>query len=132
MFEAATPSSKLPVTLLTGYLGAGKTTLLNRILTEQHGKRFAVVVNEFGEEGIDNDLVIGAETEDIRLALRRVLDPAPLVTREGPLLVVRGDDVLPELGPEPLEQVSEVTHHGEVAEDRLAPLGDVIANHCRQ
>jgi len=54
---------KTPVTLLTGYLGAGKTTLLNRILTEQHGKRFAVVVNEFGEIGIDNDLVIGADEE---------------------------------------------------------------------
>lgn len=52
-----------PVTLLTGYLGAGKTTLLNRILTEEHGKKYAVVVNEFGEEGIDNDLVIGADEE---------------------------------------------------------------------
>ncbi|MBX2836374.1 MAG: GTP-binding protein [Gammaproteobacteria bacterium] len=52
-----------PVTLLTGYLGAGKTTLLNRILTENHGKKYAVVVNEFGEEGIDNDLVIGADEE---------------------------------------------------------------------
>ncbi len=52
-----------PVTLLTGYLGAGKTTLLNRILTEDHGKKYAVVVNEFGEVGIDNDLVIGADEE---------------------------------------------------------------------
>lgn len=52
-----------PVTMLTGYLGAGKTTLLNRILTENHGKKYAVVVNEFGEEGIDNDLVIGADEE---------------------------------------------------------------------
>ena len=48
---------KIPVTVLAGYLGAGKTTLLNRILTEPHGKKFAVVVNEFGEVGIDNDLV---------------------------------------------------------------------------
>lgn len=55
--------SSTPVTLLTGYLGAGKTTLLNRILTENHGKKYAVVVNEFGEEGIDNDLVIGADEE---------------------------------------------------------------------
>lgn len=55
--------SKLPVTLLTGYLGAGKTTLLNRILSEEHGKKYAVVVNEFGEEGIDNDLVIDADEE---------------------------------------------------------------------
>ena len=52
-----------PVTLLTGYLGAGKTTLLNRILSEDHGKTYAVVVNEFGEIGIDNDLVIGADEE---------------------------------------------------------------------
>ncbi len=54
---------KIPVTVLTGYLGAGKTTLLNRILTENHGKRFAVIVNEFGEIGIDNDLVVGADEE---------------------------------------------------------------------
>src|ERR687889_184206 len=54
---------KIPVTVLTGYLGAGKTTLLNRILTEQHGKRYAVIVNEFGEIGIDNDLVVGADEE---------------------------------------------------------------------
>jgi G3E family GTPase len=51
------------VTVLTGFLGAGKTTLLNRILTEQHGKRIAVIENEFGEVGIDNDLVINAEEE---------------------------------------------------------------------
>ena len=54
---------KIPVTVLTGYLGAGKTTLLNRILTEEHGKRYAVIVNEFGEIGIDNDLVVGADEE---------------------------------------------------------------------
>ena len=54
---------KIPVTVLTGYLGAGKTTLLNRILTEQHGKKYAVIVNEFGEIGIDNDLVLGADEE---------------------------------------------------------------------
>ena len=56
-------SDKIPVTVLTGYLGAGKTTLLNRILTEPHGKRYAVIVNEFGEIGIDNDLVVGADEE---------------------------------------------------------------------
>ncbi|KQP26552.1 GTP-binding protein [Methylobacterium sp. Leaf100] len=56
-------AQKIPVTVLTGYLGAGKTTLLNRILTENHGKRYAVIVNEFGEIGIDNDLVIGADEE---------------------------------------------------------------------
>ena len=54
---------KIPVTVLTGYLGAGKTTLLNRILSEQHGKRYAVIVNEFGEIGIDNELVVGADEE---------------------------------------------------------------------
>jgi G3E family GTPase len=59
-----TASSRIPVTVLTGYLGAGKTTLLNRILTEDHGKRYAVIVNEFGEIGIDNDLVVGAD-EDV-------------------------------------------------------------------
>jgi G3E family GTPase len=56
-------SDKIPVTVLTGYLGAGKTTLLNRILTEQHGKKYAVIVNEFGEVGIDNELVVGADEE---------------------------------------------------------------------
>ncbi len=56
-------SEKIPVTVLTGYLGAGKTTLLNRILSEPHGQKFAVIVNEFGEIGIDNDLVVGADEE---------------------------------------------------------------------
>ncbi len=56
-------TDKIPVTVLTGYLGAGKTTLLNRILSEQHGRRYAVIVNEFGEIGIDNDLVVGADEE---------------------------------------------------------------------
>ena len=56
-------SDKIPVTVLTGYLGAGKTTLLNRILSEDHGRKFAVIVNEFGEIGIDNDLVVGADEE---------------------------------------------------------------------
>ena len=56
-------SDKVPVTVLTGYLGAGKTTLLNRILSEPHGRKYAVIVNEFGEIGIDNELVVGADEE---------------------------------------------------------------------
>lgn len=59
----ANTSGKTPVTVLTGYLGAGKTTLLNRILSEEHGKKYAVIVNEFGEVGIDNDLIVGADEE---------------------------------------------------------------------
>jgi G3E family GTPase len=55
--------AKIPVTVLTGYLGAGKTTLLNRILSEPHGQKYAVIVNELGEIGIDNELVVNAEEE---------------------------------------------------------------------
>ena len=66
----STPAShraigKIPVTILTGFLGAGKTTLLNRILQEQHGERIAVIENEFGEEGIDNELLITGQEEQI-------------------------------------------------------------------
>ncbi|HEY4982870.1 MAG TPA: GTP-binding protein [Pseudolabrys sp.] len=62
MTTAPTPA-KIPVTVLTGYLGAGKTTLLNRILSEPHGKKYAVIVNEFGEIGIDNELIVNADEE---------------------------------------------------------------------
>jgi G3E family GTPase len=65
MSDAATieTNAPLPVTVLTGYLGSGKTTLLNRILSEDHGKRYAVIVNEFGEIGIDNDLIVESDEE---------------------------------------------------------------------
>ncbi|ADZ69239.1 CobW family GTP-binding protein [Polymorphum gilvum] len=56
-------AAQIPVTVLTGYLGAGKTTLLNRILSENHGQRYAVIVNEFGEIGIDNDLLVESDEE---------------------------------------------------------------------
>jgi G3E family GTPase len=59
----STTLSTIPVTVLTGYLGAGKTTLLNRILTHEHGQKIAVIVNEFGEIGIDNQLIVDADEE---------------------------------------------------------------------
>ena len=59
--------SQIPVTVLTGYLGAGKTTLLNRVLTENHGKKYAVIVNEFGEIGIDHQLVVRSDEEIVEL-----------------------------------------------------------------
>jgi hypothetical protein len=56
-------ANRIPVTVLTGYLGAGKTTLLNRILSQQHGRRYAVIVNEFGEIGIDAELILNSDEE---------------------------------------------------------------------
>ncbi|TXH00351.1 MAG: GTP-binding protein [Candidatus Moraniibacteriota bacterium] len=61
------PFKKIPVTLLTGFLGAGKTTLLNRILQEEHGEKIAVIVNEFGQVGIDGDLIVARDESMIEL-----------------------------------------------------------------
>src|SRR5258707_11692079 len=64
------PSMKtepIPVTIITGYLGSGKTTLLNNILSSEHGKRVAVIVNEFGQIGIDGQLVVDAEEEIVEM-----------------------------------------------------------------
>ncbi len=57
-------STQVPVTILTGFLGAGKTTLLNRILSEDHGRKIAVIENEFGEEGVDNDILLREQGQE--------------------------------------------------------------------
>lgn len=60
-------SSSIPVTIITGYLGSGKTTLLNHILHYEHGKKVAVIVNEFGDVGIDGQLVLNADEEILEM-----------------------------------------------------------------
>ncbi len=61
-------SNRVPVTILTGFLGAGKTTLLNRILTENHGEKLAVIVNEFGAVGIDHRLIVGTKEDVVEMS----------------------------------------------------------------
>ncbi|MEP7259712.1 MAG: GTP-binding protein, partial [Usitatibacter sp.] len=65
MAATAETANLIPVTILTGFLGAGKTTLLNRILTEQHGEKIAVIENEFGESSIDNEILVRDKQEQI-------------------------------------------------------------------
>ena len=59
------PMSLIPATILTGFLGSGKTTLLKRVLSEAHGQKIAVVENEFGEENIDNEILVADTQENI-------------------------------------------------------------------
>src|SRR5262249_33283173 len=61
--EVAVQENMVPVTILTGFLGSGKTTLVNRILKEQHGHRIAVIENEFGEAGVDNEILLNETGE---------------------------------------------------------------------
>ena len=75
--QPAADKDLIPVTILTGFLGAGKTTLLNRILTEQHGEKIAVIENEFGETGIDNEILV----KDKRGADRRDEQRVPVLHR---------------------------------------------------
>ena len=65
--DSTNTETRIPVTILTGFLGVGKTTLLNRILHEQHGQRIAVIENEFGEAGIDGDLLIQADEQIVEM-----------------------------------------------------------------
>ena len=65
--KAMKSKEPIPVTVLTGFLGAGKTTLLNHLLTQNHGYKCAIIINEFGEVSIDNQLVVGADEEILEL-----------------------------------------------------------------
>ena len=63
--QAGGTDQRIPVTVVTGFLGSGKTTLVNRILAEQHGRKVAVIVNEFGEISVDGQLILRDEQEDL-------------------------------------------------------------------
>ena len=94
----------------------------------RRGRRERRVLDD--QQALDRlHLVVGPEAEHVRPALRGGVDPAPLVAREGPLLVVGGDDVLAQLGAERLEQVAEVPDDREVAQDGVAALDQVVADH---
>ena len=82
--------NSIPVTLLTGCLGSGKTTLLNHILTQTHGKRIAVIENEFGEISVDHDLIIGADAYEKTDIPKIILDPLTMITSDGLAIDVKG------------------------------------------
>src|SRR5258708_13597642 len=89
-------ANMVPVTILTGFLGSGKTTLLNRILKEDHGQRIAVIENEFGEAGIDSDIVEKSEDQIVEMnngCISCTL-PADLIPILGPLKEKRAQRTL--------------------------------------
>jgi len=101
----------IPVTILTGFLGSGKTTLLNRILTEQHGERIAVIENEFGETGVDNEILVQDKEEQIVEMNNGCL----CCTVRGDLVRILGD-------------LAERRHRGELRFDRVIIETTGLAN----
>ncbi len=75
----AAQENMVPVTILTGFLGSGKTTLINRVLKEQHGRRIAVIENELGEAGVDNDILLNDSNEQIIAFTKSTDDLADVV-----------------------------------------------------